>query len=235
MAPVGLSFETLCCWYCMWDDWVAPILSPAIGMPLELKPRIASLQRPEQHVLPLQLTPKKLRLWAQITHTPLSSQYSGQHVYPDQLGLRTRSCTKTAQGTRFSLEYADQHFRTRSCTKTAQCTRIDLDLWKIAYDLSNGSVFSPEVLDLTEDDLIKKFALGVSMNILDIAVETHYSFPQADEVWEYLADPIKFSIAAAPVASSDGGVAPAAATKEEETKEEPAEESDDDMGFSLFD
>lgn len=128
------------------------------------------------------------------------------------------------------------------------------------YD--NGSVFSPEVLDLTEDDLIEKFAIGVSMvtslslaisyptlaaaphmfinaykNVLAIAVETDYSFPQADKVKEYLADPSKFATAAAPVAASDGGAAPAAASaaKEEEKKEEPAEESDDDMGFSLFD
>ncbi|KAL8470324.1 hypothetical protein ACS0TY_032971 [Phlomoides rotata] len=79
-----------------------------------------------------------------------------------------------------------------------------------AYD--NGSVFSPEVLDLTEDDLMEKFAQGVSMvtslslaisyptlaaaphmfingykNVLAIAVATDYSFPQADKVKEYLA------------------------------------------------
>ncbi|GLT92988.1 hypothetical protein SLE2022_107970 [Rubroshorea leprosula] len=128
------------------------------------------------------------------------------------------------------------------------------------YD--NGSVFSPEVLDLTEDDLIEKFATGVSMvtslslaisyptlaaaphmfinaykNVLAIAVATEYSFPQADEVKEYLKDPSKFAVAVAAVAT-DAGSAPAAAaaaSKEEEKKEEPAEESDDDMGFSLFD
>ncbi|KVI02596.1 Ribosomal protein 60S, partial [Cynara cardunculus var. scolymus] len=127
------------------------------------------------------------------------------------------------------------------------------------YD--NGSVFSPEVLDLTEDDLIEKFALGVSMvtslalaihyptiaaaphmlinaykNALAIAVETDYSFPLADKVKEYLEDPSKFAVAA-PVAASSGGGAPAAAASApaEEKKEEPAEESDDDMGFSLFD
>ncbi|KAJ9558368.1 hypothetical protein OSB04_012982 [Centaurea solstitialis] len=127
------------------------------------------------------------------------------------------------------------------------------------YD--NGSVFSPEVLDLTEDDLIEKFALGVSMvtslalaihyptiaaaphmlinaykNALAIAVETGYSFPLADKVKEYLEDPSKFAVAA-PVAASSGGGAPAAAASApaEEKKEEPAEESDDDMGFSLFD
>ena len=126
------------------------------------------------------------------------------------------------------------------------------------YD--NGSVFNPEVLDLTEDDLVEKFAIGVSMvtalslaisyptlaaaphmfinaykNALAIALETEYSFPQADKVKEYLADPSKFAVASAPVAAAASyGAAPAAAA-EEEKKEEPAEESDDDMGFSLFD
>lgn len=125
------------------------------------------------------------------------------------------------------------------------------------YD--NGSVFNPEVLDLTEDDLIVKFASGVSMvtalslaiayptlaaaphmfinaykNVLAVAVGTEYSFPQADEVKEFLKDPSKFVAAAAPVTAATS-VAPAAAAKEEEKKEEPAEESDDDMGFSLFD
>jgi len=77
------------------------------------------------------------------------------------------------------------------------------------YD--NGSVFSPEVLDLTEDDLIEKFVSGVSIvtslslaisfptlaaaphmfvnaykNVLSVAVETDYSYPEADKVKEYL-------------------------------------------------
>jgi large subunit ribosomal protein LP0 len=77
------------------------------------------------------------------------------------------------------------------------------------YD--DGSVFSPEVLDLTEDDLVEKFATGVSMvaslslaisyptlvaaphmfinaykNVLSIAVATEYSFPQVETVKEYL-------------------------------------------------
>ncbi|XP_052200338.1 60S acidic ribosomal protein P0 [Diospyros lotus] len=124
------------------------------------------------------------------------------------------------------------------------------------YD--NGSVFSPEVLDLTEDDLIEKFAIGVSIvtsfalaisyptlasaphmfinaykNVLAVAVATEYSFPQAEKVKEFLEDPSKFAVVAAPVAAVDSGAAPAA--KEEEKKEEPAEESDEDMGFSLFD
>nr|ACJ84880.1 unknown [Medicago truncatula] len=125
------------------------------------------------------------------------------------------------------------------------------------YD--NGSVFSPEVLDLTEDDLVAKFAIGVSMvtslslaisyptlaaaphmfvnaykNVLAFAVATEYSFPEADKVKEYLKDPSKFAVAvAAPAAAASGG-APAAAAKEEVKKEEPEEESDEDIGFGLF-
>ncbi|XP_050385209.1 60S acidic ribosomal protein P0 [Argentina anserina] len=128
----------------------------------------------------------------------------------------------------------------------------------MVYD--NGSVFSPEVLDLTEDDLMLKFASGVSnvtalamaisyptiaaaphmfinayKNVLAIAVATEYSFPQADKVKEYLEDPSKFAVAlAAPAAASGGAAAPAAAAKEE-AKEEPDEESDEDMGLGLFD
>ena len=77
------------------------------------------------------------------------------------------------------------------------------------YD--KGSVFSPEVLDLTEDDLIEKFAVGVSMvtslslalcyptlaaaphmftnackSVLAVAVATEYSYPQADQVKEFV-------------------------------------------------
>ena len=85
------------------------------------------------------------------------------------------------------------------------------------YD--NGSVFSPEVLDLTEDDLIEKFAVGVSMvtslslalcyptlaaaphmftnackNVLAVAVATEYSYPQADQVKEFLKVVCNFSL-----------------------------------------
>ncbi|KAL9421642.1 hypothetical protein CISIN_1g036252mg [Citrus sinensis] len=121
----------------------------------------------------------------------------------------------------------------------------------------NGSVYSPEVLDLTEDDIATKFLEAVSRvaslalsiryptiaaaphffingykNVLSFAVATEYSFSQADKVKEYLKDPSKFAAAAAPAAAARA--APVAAAKEEK-KEEPAEESDDDMGLSLFD
>ncbi|KAH7277733.1 hypothetical protein KP509_38G004600 [Ceratopteris richardii] len=125
------------------------------------------------------------------------------------------------------------------------------------YD--SGSVFDPAVLDLTEEDLIEKFASGVSMiaalslglnyptlaaaphmfanafkNVVAIALETEYSFPEADKIKEYLKDPSKFAVAVAPVAATSEAPAAAAATIEEK-KPEPEEESDEDMGFSLFD
>jgi len=126
------------------------------------------------------------------------------------------------------------------------------------YD--DGSVFDPEVLDLTEDDLIEKFAAGISTvtalslaisyptiaavphaiingykNVLAIAIELDYSFPLAEKVKEYLKDPSKFAVAAVPVASATEAAPAAAAPKEEEKKPEPEEESEEDMGFSLFD
>ncbi|TVU34198.1 hypothetical protein EJB05_16029 [Eragrostis curvula] len=125
------------------------------------------------------------------------------------------------------------------------------------YD--NGSVFSPEVLDLTDEDLVEKFAIGASMvaslslalsyptvaaaphvfingykNVLAVAVETDFSYPHADEIKEYLKDPSKFLVAA-PVAAVGTDAASATAPNEEEKKDEPAEESDTEGMFLLFD
>ena len=75
----------------------------------------------------------------------------------------------------------------------------------------NASVFDPEVLDLTEDDLIEKFAASISTmtalslaisyptiaavpdaiingckNVVAVAIEIDYSFPLAEKVKEYL-------------------------------------------------
>ncbi|XP_036382363.1 60S acidic ribosomal protein P0 [Megalops cyprinoides] len=123
------------------------------------------------------------------------------------------------------------------------------------YD--NGSVYSPEVLDITEDALHKRFLEGVRniasvcleigyptlasiphsiingyKRVLAVAVETEYSFPLADKVKAFLADPSAFAVAAPVAEAAETAAAPAAA--KEEVKEE-SEESDDDMGFGLFD
>jgi len=121
------------------------------------------------------------------------------------------------------------------------------------YD--EGTVFSPEVLDITDDDIRNKFMEGVRnvasvclqigyptvasvphsivngfKNLLAIAAETEITFPEAEQMKAYLADPSAFAVAAPATAVEE---APAAA--QEAAKEESEEESDDDMGFGLFD
>lgn len=121
------------------------------------------------------------------------------------------------------------------------------------YD--NGSIYSPDILDITDDDLRAKFLNGVrnvaavSLQIgyptlasaphsiingfkrcLAVAVQTDITFKEAEHVKEYLADPSKFAVAA-PVAAASN--APAA--KEEAKKVESESESDDDIGMGLFD
>ncbi|XP_040363827.1 60S acidic ribosomal protein P0-like [Rosa chinensis] len=111
---------------------------------------------------------------------------------------------------------------------------------QMVYD--NGSVFSPEVFNLTEDDLMIKFASGVS-NVTALALAISYPtiaaaphmFLNAYKNMLAIADPSKFSVAVAAPAAAAGGAAAPAAAAEEAKKEEPAEESDDDTGFSLFD
>merc|ERR1711881_697682 len=123
------------------------------------------------------------------------------------------------------------------------------------YD--NGSIFDPEILDITDDDIKQKFMAGVAnvaavcltinyptiasvphsivngmKNLLAVAAATDISFKEAETVKEFLADPSKFAAvaAAAPAAAAD---APAAAAAAPEPEEEESE--DDDMGFGLFD
>jgi len=122
------------------------------------------------------------------------------------------------------------------------------------YD--NGAIFSPKVLDITEEDIKAKFMSGVAniaavslaigyptaasvphsvvngfKNLLAIAAETEVTFAEAEKLKAFLADPSAFAVAAAPVAAAGGAAEAAPAAKEEE----PEEESDDDMGFGLFD
>jgi len=123
------------------------------------------------------------------------------------------------------------------------------------YD--SGSVFDPEILDITDDDLKAKFMAGVAnvaalslaisyptiasvphsvvngmKNLLAVAAATEISFKEAETLKAFLADPSAFAaVAAAPAAAAAGAAAPAAAA----AKEESEEEEDDDMGFALFD
>jgi len=123
------------------------------------------------------------------------------------------------------------------------------------YD--SGTVFDPEILDITPDDLRAKFLNGVRnvaavslaigyptlasvphsivnglKNLIAVAVETDINFAAADRAKEYLKDPSKFAAAAPVTAVSAKAASPA---KEEKKKEESEDEEEDDMGFGLFD
>jgi len=126
------------------------------------------------------------------------------------------------------------------------------------YD--NGTTFPSHVLDIEESELITRFMTGIKTiacislalsyptivsishslvnaykNVLAVAVETEYSFPAADKIKEYLANPDAFAAAAAPAAGGGGGGAAAPEAKVAEKEPEPAEDSDEDMGLGLFD
>jgi len=119
----------------------------------------------------------------------------------------------------------------------------------------NGSLYDPAVLDITDEMMVEKVMSGISTiasicleigyptlasiphsvvnaykNVLAVSVETDYTFPLAQKVKDYLADPSKFAAAAGPAPAAGG--APAAAAKAPEPEPESEEE---DMGFSLFD
>ncbi|KAI2811033.1 hypothetical protein RDWZM_002145 [Blomia tropicalis] len=124
------------------------------------------------------------------------------------------------------------------------------------YD--SGTVFDPEILDITPEDLRARFLEGVRnvaavslsigyptlasvphsivnglKNLIAVALETDIDFEAASRAKEYMKDPSKFAVAAAPAASGGDGGSAAPAAKEE--KKEESEEEDDDMGFGLFD
>jgi len=126
------------------------------------------------------------------------------------------------------------------------------------YD--SGTVFSPSVLDITDDDLRKRFMTGVSnltcvslaigyptitsiphvvingfKKLLALAASTDIEFKEAQTIKEYLADPSKFAVAAAPVAAAAPAAAAETKAAEPAKKEESEESEDDDMGFGLFD
>jgi len=128
---------------------------------------------------------------------------------------------------------------------------------RMVYD--SGTVFEPSVLDITMSDLRCKLLAGVARvasislaikyptvasaphmlanafkNLMAVAAVTDVQFEQAKKLKEYLKDPSKFAVAAAPAAAK-AKEAPAAAKKEEKKVEKEESEEEGDMGFGLFD
>jgi len=130
----------------------------------------------------------------------------------------------------------------------------------VVYD--SGSVFEPELLNMTDAEVLKSFSSSISQivalslasnhptlpavpqyvikaytDVLAIAVETETRFERSAKFLDYLANPEAFASAvasSAPVAAaSSANATPAAAATP--AKEEEKEASDEDMGFGLFD
>ncbi|PWY97920.1 putative RPP0-acidic ribosomal protein L10.e [Testicularia cyperi] len=124
------------------------------------------------------------------------------------------------------------------------------------YD--QGQCFESSVLDVSEDELVDRFVLGIKQvacislalnyptiasvthvlvngykNLIAVSLATDYEFEGSKKAKEYLANPEAFAAAAAPAAAAAADSADAAPAAEEAAKDE--EESDDDMGFGLFD
>jgi len=123
------------------------------------------------------------------------------------------------------------------------------------YD--NGNVFSPEVLDITDDDLIENLVTGIKniaalsleinyptvasvphslangyKNLIAISLVSDYCLDSVKELKELLDNPEALAAmqAASAAAETTADTGAAAAAEEEEE-----EESDSDMGFGLFD
>jgi large subunit ribosomal protein LP0 len=117
----------------------------------------------------------------------------------------------------------------------------------ILHVYDSGSVFSPAILDITEDDLRAKFCAGVAnvaavslqigyptlasvphsiangfKNLMAVAAVTDIEFKEVEQLKAYLADPLAFAVAA-PVEAAVEEAAPAAAVEEEESSDEDSQ------------
>ena len=123
----------------------------------------------------------------------------------------------------------------------------------VEYVMENGTIYSPKVLDITNEDLKKAFAEGVKRvaslslgadypnlastphmfanafkTVLSVSIATDYTIKQAEDIKSYLANPSAFlatMAAAAPASGASAGQQDegGAGGKEEEEEEEEEE------------
>ncbi|XP_020254029.1 60S acidic ribosomal protein P0-like [Asparagus officinalis] len=93
--------------------------------------------------------------------------------------------------------------------------------------------YSPELLDLTKDNLADKFVDGVSMIA---SLSFTLSYPTLAAALHMFVDAYKnvLAVAVISVVSIENATV-LASKKKKGKKDEPVGESDDDLGFSLFD
>jgi len=174
--------------------------------------------------------------------------------------------TKITKGT---IEILNEVFLIKEGDKVGQSESTLLNMLNISpftyglvveYVYDSGTIFEPEVLDITNEDIKAKFMMGVRnvaalslainyptvcsvphsivngfKKLLSVAVMTDIDFKEAERTKEYLKDPSKFASAVAAAPAAAAAAAPGKAAAKEEKKKEESEESDEDMGFGLFD
>lgn len=127
---------------------------------------------------------------------------------------------------------------------------------KTIYD--DGTIYSPDVLDTSSEDMMKVLTSAITnigavsleahyptaisvassiitglKNVLSVSVGTTYEIAQTKGIKEYLKDPSKFAVTAAP--KEEKKTEKKEEKKVEKAKEpEPEEEGDGDMGLGLF-
>jgi large subunit ribosomal protein LP0 len=127
----------------------------------------------------------------------------------------------------------------------------------VAQVYDQGQTFSPDVLDIGEDQLLKTFSSAITTiasislalnfptlpsvmhsvvnsykNVLAVAVQTEISWPEIEDLKDRIANPDAYAAAAPAAAAAAGGDAAAPAADEKPADDE--DESDDDMGFGLL-
>jgi len=119
----------------------------------------------------------------------------------------------------------------------------------------SGNAFTPDVLDVTDTELIDRFLSGIKTiaaislalsyptvvsvshslvnaykNLIAVSLATDYTFEGSEKVKEYLANPEAFAVAAAPAEA----VEETTAAPDEEEKKEDEDDDDDDGGVRSF-
>jgi len=139
-----------------------------------------------------------------------------------------------------------------------------LDIRPFEYGLAmvavydDGAVFDAEVLDMTNDDILSRFAVGIGnvaslslglsfptvaafphvimngyKNLLSIVLGTDYLFDQAVTIKQMAENPEAFASVAAPTPGGGKGK-PAAPPPDETPVEKEASEEDEGLDFDLF-
>jgi len=139
-------------------------------------------------------------------------------------------------------------------------TKLDIKPFKwglvVSQVYDSGTVFSPSVIDMTDDDLIAKFRNGVRniaslglqigyptlaslphsiargfKNVLGVSLAVDYPIKQAEQIRNMIANPQAF-VQQPPKVEKEEKVVD---KKPEKKKEPEPEPEDEDMGLSLFD